>query len=280
MNAASPGLAELTVTVPDGARLAVQVDGPEDAPLLLLLPGQANSHRWWDGLRDDFHGTQVPVARRTVTFDYRGTGGTQAVEDRAWSTRSFAADAAAVLDALGPDGPVDVYGTSMGGRIAQWLAVDRPDLVRRLVLACTTPGGPGALERDRKVRRRLGDPDARARVHHLLEYMYTPAWFVPGPDGARPRSTLLGDPGMTPTATRLHLRVSDGHDASAHLAEIGAPTLVLHGSDDLMAPVENAHLLVEGIPGAELAITDGGRHGFFDEFRATVHPHVLAFLDS
>jgi pimeloyl-ACP methyl ester carboxylesterase len=98
----------------DRTRLAYRLQGPEDAPPLLLLQGQANSHRWWDRLR-------VPFAHtcRTIAFDYRGTGDTRpgaVAGDAAWSTTSFAADASAVLDHLGYD-RVRVYGNSMGGRV-------------------------------------------------------------------------------------------------------------------------------------------------------------------
>lgn len=243
-------------------KLAIQVLGPDGAPPLLLLPGQANSHRWWDGLRDAF-----AVRYRTVTFDYRGTGATRApVED--WTTATFAGDAAAVLDEVGV-ARAAVYGTSMGGRIAQRLAIDHPDRVSALVLACTTPGGSHAVERGQDVRRLLAEPDREKRRAALLELFYT--------DG-RTTSNLLGDPGLTREAARAHLRVSGRHDASDGLPEIAVPTLVLHGSDDRMAPVENARLLGERIPGARVSITAGGRHGFFDEFASTVTPEILAFL--
>lgn len=244
--------------------LAIQVTGPEDAPPLLLLAGQANSHHWWDGLRD-----ALAVRHRTVTFDYRGTGETRApVED--WTTATFAGDAAAVLDVLGYERAA-VYGTSMGGRIAQRLAIDHPGRVSALVLACTTPGGPHAVERGQDVRRLLAEPDRATRRAALLELFYS--------DGRR-ESNLLGDPTMTPEAQRAHLRVSGRHDAWDGLPEIAVPTLILHGSDDRMAPAENARLLGERIPGARVSITVGGRHGFFDEFASTVTPEVLGFLGS
>jgi 3-oxoadipate enol-lactonase len=233
---------------------------------LLLLQGQANSHRWWDGLREPF------AARyRTITFDYRGTGETEAAPGE-WTTASFADDAITVLDHLGYE-TVHVYGTSMGGRIAQWLGIRHAGRLGRLVLACTTPGGPHAQERGQDVRRVLAQPDRRARRAALIELMYTPAW----PNGER--STLLGDPAMTPDAQRRHLRVSGRHDAYDQLPQIAAPTLVLHGSDDRMAPVGNAHVLADRIPSARLTITPGGRHGFFDEFAATVNRDVVGFLD-
>jgi pimeloyl-ACP methyl ester carboxylesterase len=249
-----------------GAELAFQVEGPRDAPVLLLLPGQANSHHWWDGLRQDF-----AHDFRTVTFDYRGTGSTRAHEEP-WSTSSFAADAAAVLGAVGA-ARAHVYGTSMGGRIAQMLAIEHPAVVDRLVLACTSPGGPDAHERSRAVRRTLADPDAAVRRSALLHLMYTDEWFA----SPRPRSTLLGDPDMTPGATVLHLRISDRHDAWARLPEIEAPTLVLHGADDELSPPANAELIGSRIPDSRVLVVPG-RHGFFDEFRSDVAPLVTGHL--
>ncbi|MBE2315662.1 alpha/beta fold hydrolase [Solirubrobacter sp. CPCC 204708] len=243
-------------------KFSIQVRGSDDAPPLLLLPGQANSHRWWDGLREPF-----AERLRTITFDYRGTGETEA-SDGEWTTATFAEDAAAVLDEVGV-ARTAVYGTSMGGRIAQRLAIDQPGRVSALVLACTTPGGRHAIERSQEVRRMLAEPDRERRRANLLELFYT--------DGRR-ESNLLGDPGLTPQAARRHLRVSASHDAWDGLPGITVPTLVLHGSEDRMAPVENARLLAHRIPAARLSITAGGRHGFFDEFAEAVTPEVVAFL--
>ena len=245
------------------ADLAIQVLGNELAPALLLLPGQANSHRWWDGLREPF-----ADRFRTITFDYRGTGESESSGGE-WTTASFAADAVAVLDELGIQRAA-VYGTSMGGRVAQMLAINHPERVSALVLACTTPGGKHAIERGQDVRRLLAEPDRAKRRAALLELMYTPAWSGD--------SNLLGDPALTADAARRHLRVSAGHDAWDGLPRIAVPTLVLHGSDDRMAPVENAALLGDRIPGARVSITAGGRHGFFDEFAESVSREVLDFL--
>jgi len=246
-----------------GAELAFQVEGPRDAPVLLLLPGQANAHHWWDELRHDF-----TDAFRTVTFDYRGTGATRAHEEP-WTTSSFAADAVAVLAAVGAH-RAHVYGTSMGGRVAQMLAIEHPEVVDRLVLACTSPGGTHGHERSQALRRRLADPDPRIRRSVLLELMYTDDWT--GPDSA-----LLGDPDMTPGATLLHLRVSGRHDAWAGLPAITAPTLVLHGVDDELSPPQNAPLIGSRIHGSSVQVLPG-RHGFFDEFREQVSPLVREHL--
>ena len=253
------------VTAGDGFPLRVQLTGRDDGPPLLLLQGQANSHRWWTGLRDDFGDFRV------VTFDYRGTGDSRGPVGE-WSTDSFAEDAATVLAAL-DIGSASVYATSMGGRVAQVLAAERPHLVDRLVLACTSPGGRHAHERDNDVRRGLADPDAHARLRALRRLFYTDAWW----QGPR-ESHLFGDSTMAPDETRAHLRASARHDAWARLPLIQAPTLVLHGADDLMVPAANAHLLAERIPGAVVRLHPSGRHGFFDEFRRDVTPTVRSWL--
>ena len=272
MTSAPPADGDLVAVTADGVRLAVQVLGPAGAPVLLLMAGQANSHHWWDGLRESF--TQH---FRTVTFDYRGLGDSRLGEGSVpwsdWSTSLFARDAAAVLDAVGV-GRAHVYATSMGGRIAQRLAAEHPARVDRLVLACTTPGGRHAAERGNDVRTALADPDLAARRAALLDLMYTPAYAA----AHGPASRLLGAPGLGDEARRGHLRVSARHDAWDLLPSVTAPTLVLHGSDDRMAPVANAGLLAGRIPGAELHVYDGMRHGFFDELRDEVGARVLAFL--
>lgn len=257
-----------TVTTPDGAELACQIAGPESAPVVLLLQGQANSHRWWDGV-----GPAIAQTFRTVCFDYRGTGASRS-EYGPWSTSSFAADAAQVLEALDISS-AHVYGTSMGGRVAQMLAIEHPHLVDRLVLACTSPGGDIAVERTNEVRRRLADPDPVARLRAMIDLFYTPAWAR-----THTSSTLFGDDSMTPKAAQLHLRVSAKHDASGRLSDIVAPTLVLHGSDDLLAPAKNAATIAARIPHCSVEITPGGRHGFFDEFSDVATPRVVAFLSS
>lgn len=164
-----------------------------------------------------------------------------------------------------------VYGTSMGGRVAHMLAAEHPTRVLRLALACSSPGGPHASERSQDVRRSLADPDPSVRRRRLLGLMYTDDWVGP-------RSNLLGDPTMTPDATRRHLRVSNRHDAWDLLPRITAPTLVLHGTDDEMVPVSNADLIASRVPDARVWTRTGGRHGFFDEFGDEVSPLVEEFL--
>jgi 3-oxoadipate enol-lactonase len=196
--------------------VSIPFDVVGDGEPLLLLAGQANSRRWWDPVRDD-----LAARHRTVALDALGTGASTPPDGAEYSTRRFAEDAVAVLDAAGI-GRAHVYGTSMGGKVAQWLAIDHPDRVGALVLGCTTPGGPLALVAGREVVGPLAGPTAAAR-RALAELMVTPAWLDRHPGGA---DAVLGDQTMTQAARRGHRIASGRHDASAALGRIGAPTLV------------------------------------------------------
>jgi pimeloyl-ACP methyl ester carboxylesterase len=215
----------------------------------------------------------------TVTFDYRGTGASAdaAAGGPDWSTRLFADDAAAVLAALGRTNAL-VYGTSMGGRIAQELAINHAAVVGRLVLACTSPGGSVAHERGRDVRLALANPDPAVRFRAIVDLFYTPGWTQTQGGYDQVPTHLFGDPNMSAEAARRHLLVSAGHDAADRLHRIQAPTLIIHGDDDRMVPTANTAILGQRIPGSEVLLFPDGRHGFFDEFAEQTTKTVVDFL--
>lgn len=253
-------------SAPDGTALFYETHG--DGEPLLLLSGQANDHHWWDSVRDGF------AARfTTVVMDSRGTGRSDRPDTDTYSTPGFARDALAVLDHAGFD-RAHVYGTSMGGRIAQWLAADHPGRVGRLVLGCTSPGARHGVERGPGVVRALTDPDPAAARRALLELMYTPGWLArhTGP------FHTLGDPSMPDHARRRHLLASARHDAWEALPRIAAPTLVVHGTDDVFNPAANAPLLADRVPNARLHMLAGARHAYFEEFAHLATPLVREFL--
>lgn len=174
----------------DGIALSYQRQG--SGYPLVLLAGQANNHHWWDAVRGDFHATHS-----TITLDQRGTGDSDKPRGP-YSTQQFAEDVIAVLDHAGVE-RADVYGTSMGGRVAQWVAARHPDRVRRLVLGCTSPGGPHAVERDRSVRRALAQPDPEAARQALTDLMYSPPGAPPTP-ARTPPSAIPACPRTPATA--------------------------------------------------------------------------------
>ncbi|GIW13483.1 MAG: alpha/beta hydrolase [Tepidiforma sp.] len=256
----------------NGVRLYYEVHG-EGEPLLLVM-GQGSDHHGWDPVRDDF------ASRfRVIVYDHRGTGLSDKPKAPPYTTRMLAADAVALLDHLGI-GRAHIYGISMGGRICQWLAIDYPERVGAVVLGCTTPGDAHGVKRpaevDEKMRNRPSDPEEAATW--LAEEMVSPEWLAGHPEylaflRERARNPIPG------YAQRLHYEASQGHDAWERLTEIRAPVLVIHGTQDRINPTANAELLARRIPGAELQYIEGGRHGYFIEYREAAGAAVMGFLE-
>lgn len=250
----------------DGARLYYQTQGA--GPALLLLAGQCCDHREWERVASDF-------ARdfQVITWDYRGTGQSDKPAAPAYSTRGFAADAIAVLDDLAVE-RAHVYGVSMGGRVAQWLAVDHAQRLVALVLGATTPGNAYGVRRSAAADKALRSTDVVA----LLETSFTPTWIAANRELAENIAASWSAP-LPAHARRLHYQASEGHDAWDALPGISKPVLVIHGSEDEINLPENARLLAQRIPGAELCILPGARHGYFEEMReasfAVVHDFLL-----
>ena len=248
----------------DGTRLFYELVGAGDP--LLLVNGQARDHRMWDGVVADFS-----AHHQVVLVDPRGTGTSDKPSTPPYSTRGFAADLLAVLDAAGI-GRAHAYGFSMGGRVCQWLAIEHAGRIGALVLGATTPGDAHGVARAAVVDAVLSASRSPESVRRMAELMYSPDWIA-----AHPEVLTLGDP-IPPHAQRQHYLASQGHDAWDRLPEITAPTLLIHGSDDLVNPTANTPLLAGQIAGARMFIVDGGRHGYFEEYRAQSSLVVLEFL--
>jgi pimeloyl-ACP methyl ester carboxylesterase len=255
----------------DGTRLYYEELGNGEP--LLLISGQGNDHTGWDGIRDDF-ASQYHV----IVFDHRGTGLSDKPTEPPYTTRGFAQDAVAILDQLGIQ-RAHAYGVSMGGRICQWLGIDYADRVGALVLGCTTPGNAHGVRRpadvDAMMANRPADP--QEAMNALLSVMFSPAWIANHSE-AIAQFLLAAQHPIPAYAQRLHYLASEGHDAWNLLPTIKAPTLVIHGSEDAVNPTANAPLLANRIPNAELYIVQGGRHGYFIEFREEAGRVVKEFL--
>ena len=245
----------------DGVRLYFEASGVGEP--LLLIAGQRMDHHLWNLVRGDFKRYQV------IVYDQRGTGQSDKPEQPAYSTRGFARDAVAILDHLGLP-RAHIYGVSMGGAIGQWLGIDHGDRVGALVLACSSPGDAHGVRRSAEIHALIARSDPKVIDTFFAHKRALPQFFLSMRESTKHP--------MPEYAERLHTYASEGHDTWDELPKITAPTLVLHGSDDQITPVANAHLLAERIPGAELYLVRGGRHMFFIEFRAEVDRVVQEFL--
>jgi len=199
-----------------------------------------------------------------IVYDNRGSGRSQAT---AWpmSIPQLAGDAARLLDALSIDS-AHVCGVSMGGMIAQELAIRFPERVRGLILGGTTPGGP------RAVRPSLGELAAllgqsvgalrRPGRPWLSAMLFTDTFRREHPERVRELLAYFARHRASPPGLAAHWWATVYHDTVSRLDRIQAPTLVLHGEHDALSPLANARLLASAIPDAQLVIVPRSGHAF------------------
>ena len=256
-----------------GARLYYEVRG-EGEPLLLIPGFGSTIPVYWANI------PELSRHFRVIAFDPRGSGRSDVPLD-GYTMRVFADDATAVLDAAGA-ATAHVFGTSFGGMVAQHLALEHPRRVRRLVLGCTTPGGPRhVLPPLENVTRFLaaGDiADAAEAVRSTYFMHYSDAYAAAHDAEIVERSLANASLRATPEGRAGQLAAVQGHDTYERLREIAHPTLVVHGGEDGMVPVDNGRLLAEAIPGARLIVYPEGRHIFFAECAEQLNADIAAFL--
>jgi pimeloyl-ACP methyl ester carboxylesterase len=248
-----------TVTV-DGNELH-HLERGEGEPLLLIM-GMSGTHLSWgdpflDALARDF---------RVIAYDHRGVGRSSRV-DAPFTLAQLADDAAALLDGLGL-GSAHVMGVSMGGMVAQELALRHPERIRTLVIGCSYAGGAGSALTDPATFQRLaeawssGDRERALRVGWEINVSREFAGRAGEYQRWREMALALRVPLQV---IALQMQAIGGHDTSSRLARISAPTLVVHGTSDQMLPVANARAIAERIPGARLVELEGVGHLFWWE---------------
>jgi pimeloyl-ACP methyl ester carboxylesterase len=258
---------------PDG-RPRIYWESTGDGPPVLLIMGLGLSGgAWW---------RTVPVlARRlrVITFDARGIGRSPSLR-RSYSVEAMADDAVSVLDGVGLD-RAHVYGFSLGGMVAQSLALRHPDRVRSLVLGATHAGGRHVVRPDDDViaffKRRL-TMEMEEAAWASVEYKYGPRCREHRVDLiAEDIERRLENP-FSPAAYKAQLYAAAMHNCHGRLSRIDVPTMVVHGAHDRIIPVDNARMMDASLPNSRLRILDESGHLYATE-EPQVDEEIAAFLD-
>jgi pimeloyl-ACP methyl ester carboxylesterase len=238
-------------------------------PLFLIAGLGANATLWE---------TQIPVFAeefRVVAFDNRGAGRSEKPPGP-YSMALFADDTVALMDLL-EIGAAHVYGESMGGMIAQEVALRHPQRVRSLVLGCTTFGGPQAVPPPQELLPILVSLAALS-PEEALDQGSRIFYHASRREDMKRRLQAYVDTRTTPEAYQMQLEACIAFDSYERLPRIGAPTLVINGDGDAILPAENSRTLSERIPGAELVLFPDSGHLYFHERPAEAASAVLEFL--
>lgn len=269
----------LSVTGSNGTTYAYRRFGRTgNTPIVFFQHFRGNLDSWDPALVDT-----IAADREVILFDASGVAGSTGQVPATFA--DFGRDALTFIDALGLK-EVDLFGFSIGGFVAQEVALQRPHLVRRIVLAGTGPEGGRDMHgwADEPRAHAVKDVQDGGDIHYL--FFNTTA-----------ESKRRGDEFIGRIFTRTEGRDADvsltARDAQAaaniawgvpdpaklsRLAAIKAPTLVANGDNDIMVPTANSYLLAGTIPNAELIIYPNANHGFLFQYPHEFAAEVLAFL--
>ncbi len=246
----------MPVTVSDGVQISYSIEGSGDETVLLVMGLGARAADW--GKRfPEMLGSRF----RVVRLDNRGAGASESPTD-AWALEDMAKDVVAVLDAVGAE-KAHVVGLSMGGMIAQLLALDHASRVNRLVLISTHFGGSSVVHPNPEIFSVFNPPRGTPPedlIRNAVLLITAPGFADAHPDAIEELVALAR---AQPTSKRVfatQLQAILSSDRSERVREIQVPTLVIHGDRDPLIPYENGKMLAERIPTARLETLAGVGH--------------------
>jgi pimeloyl-ACP methyl ester carboxylesterase len=256
--------------------IAVRIDGDTGGPPLLLCQRFRGTMEDWD---PEFIAL-LARGRNVIRFDSMGVGESAGIAPD--TVRGMAEIVPALLDALGIDA-TDLLGWSLGGYVAQTVALDWPTRVRRLVIAGSGPGGPGGPPPDPRVAEIVGRATPTEADIQFLFFTNTPA----GQTAARRHFDHIQFGERPPVATQIGTRqrqaiVAWWHGmgaAKTRLSSLGLPILVANGIADVMVPAEHSFTIARDAPNAKLILYPDSGHAFLFQYAHDFSAEVLNFLE-
>jgi len=227
-----------------------------EGPPLLLIQGLGYGRWGWEPIVPG-----LAARHQVVCFDNRGIGESDKPAGP-YTAAQMAGDALQVLDEAGI-GRAHVLGASLGGMIAQELVAAVPERVEKLVLCCTTPGGPTAVPMPEVTMRLFAEAPSLAPEVAMRR-------FIENALGAEPREELVDEllarrVANPPDPAGWQAQAAAGMGFQGVEAEIAAPTLILGGTADNVVDYRNAEVLAARIPGARVELFEDAGHLFFWE---------------
>jgi 3-oxoadipate enol-lactonase len=258
----------------NGIELYYEVHG-EGEPLLMIMGLAHNSLSWKKSLPELMKHFQV------IIFDNRGSGRSSKPET-SYTIEIMAEEAKAVLDAANVDA-AHVYGISMGGMIAQRLALMYPGQIKSLILGCTTPGGLQQVQANPEVLMTLlsgaSIPTTPLEAAWaIVPILYSEDFIINHKDSIAEHIETMIEIPTPPHGFMQQLQACMNHDTFEELDKITVPVLIIHGDADRLISVENGKLLADRIKGSELHIVPGAGHLYVTEAQETVDEKVIDFI--
>jgi pimeloyl-ACP methyl ester carboxylesterase len=247
----------------------------EGPPLVMAMGYTASMDCWEPKFLD-----KLTEHRRVLVFDNRGAGRTPA-GTRRFTIKRFADDMAMLMAELGV-AKADILGASMGGMIVQEFALNYPGKTDRLVLMCTTCGGPRSKPPMPRTMapliKRYPTPEEQMRASMFT--LYPQEWIDANPQGVEDTIAAFSACPITPANARRQMLAILMHNTYRRLPLIESETLVMCGECDILIPQKNSRILADRIPRSELKVFEGGGHGFAMQFPEKVTGTLVDFLQA
>jgi len=216
---------------------------------------------------------------KTIIFDNRGSGRTdKSVMD--YSIKMFADDTVGLMNALNIE-KAHVLGVSMGGMIAQEIALNYPERVEKLVLCCTHCGGSKQVYPSNEIIQMMMTPrkmTPEELVNEILSLCFTDDFFKNNPDFIESYKQRILKIPISLDSYQRQVSAEMGFSTAMRLKKIEAPTLILHGTEDVLVPPKNAEILAKRIPGAKMIMLDKTAHFLFQPYPERVSIMINDFL--
>ena len=258
--------------------IEIHYDTSGSGPALILIPGWGGSGESWRSEMINLLASRFTV----ITYDPRGTGQSDKPNEP-YTTKRFADDVVELLKQLHLTS-AHILGFSMGGSIAQVVALEHPEIVQSLILCSTSALGGPRFPMDPQNAKKFasirnpppGSPlDYGARV--IIELLYPPEYVKAHRDELIREEYYSEHP--TPKETLNHMSaLGETYNAYEKLHLIRIPTLILAGGADVMVSLENSQVIASRIPGARLRIFPGAGHGLLKQMTKEAVAEILAFL--
>jgi len=266
-----------TVSV-GGVDFAYRQLGPKTGVPVIFLTHLAAVLDNWDPRVVD----GIAARQRVITFDNRGVGASSGSTPN--TIEAMAKDAVAFIGALDLE-KVDLFGFSIGGMIAQVIAADEPQLVRKLILAGTGPAGGEGITNVTRIAH-LDTLRGLLSLQDPKQFLF----FTRTPDGCRAGKAFLArlkertenrDKAISLRSYGAQLKAIHrwGKQQPADLSVIHQPVLVANGESDRMVPTRNSVDLARRLPDADLVVYPDAGHGGIFQFHGQFVEHALAFLE-
>lgn len=241
----------------------------------IMIMGLGGDLNWWT---PEIIEPSAQYAK-TIIFDNRGAGRTDKPKTD-YTIKIFAEDTIALMDALNIE-KAYINGASMGGMVAQEIAINYPERVEKLVLCCTHCGGSKQILASMEILQRMADPRERTSeewVDEIIPLCFTESFIKSDPDYIEYyRKRML----MTPIpfdSYQRQIKALMSYSSGLKLKHIKAPTLICQGKEDVVCPPGNAEVLAKRIPNSKVLMIENAGHLLFKPNPEIIINAVREFL--